>query len=306
MTVTFDASASAFSTASTNLAWTHTAGSGADRIAVVGLAWNWTGTTVAMTLNGGAMTKVSGAPTSSNLEVGLWYSVSPPSGSNDVSAVLSNAARCTGISASFDGIKLDDPIGVPQNAAVDMSTSIADTVDAEADWMVVDIAGFEVTDNADYAEGAGQTLIVKTGKDSENREWNAFAGMSYEAGAATVEMSWSCTNAVAAIVMVPIKVAIGGKSRGVKYFHDINDPGGRIYDELGRVVDPWELKPNNWIRVTGLFLPTSTKYASFTQDPELAYIEEVAFSVTGGLRIKTNRGEMTEVLLARAAGGKTL
>ena len=60
------------------------------------------------------------------------------------------------------------------------------------------------------------------------------------------------------------------------------------------------------IKVTGIGLPTSKEYSSFVQDPSIAYIEEVTFSARGGLRIKTNRGEMTDVLLARAAGGKTL
>ncbi len=152
-----------------------------------------------------------------------------------------------------------------------------------------------------YNVGAGQTQRYNVAPVGRG------AGGSEEAGAATVTMSWGLSTADEwSIVAVPLKPAPTETSRAIKYFHDINDPGGRIIDDKGRHVQPWEMKPNNWIRVTGLFLPTSTKYTSFTKDPELAYIEEVSYSVRGGLRIKTNRGEMTEVLLARAAGGKTL
>jgi len=102
---------------------------------------------------------------------------------------------------------------------------------------------------------------------------------------------------------VPLNAAVSGKSRAIEYFYDIYS--GVILDARGHPVSPWEVKANRWIKVTGVFPPTSTKYDSFGEDPEVAYIESVKVRRGGDLQIKTSKGDLGEVILARAAGGAT-
>lgn len=249
---------------------------------------------------GEAMTPLLAQLGSSNSYIESYYMLNPTAGGNlEFSYDSSGSTNLTCLAAVFSGVDQVTPFSITKSdlmASGDWDQTLVSAVNE----MTYDIVGDGWTGGVpDWTADVGQTEGASAGGGL------AWGGQSYEAGAASVTMGWSGTGGPGGYIAVSMRAASAGRSRAIKYFHDINDPGGRIYNDLGRVVPPWELKPNNWIRVTGLFLPTSTKYKSFTQDPELAYIEEVSFSARG-LRIKTNRGEMTEVLLARAAGGKTL
>jgi hypothetical protein len=212
------------------------------------------------------------------------------------------------IIASFGGVDADTLFtGEAEFASTAVTNMSSDTLAASAGSFVFDIGMISAGDSN------SNTLVMGTdstlGAQREITTTNSYLmGGSYRtAPAGTTLMNWSWTGSAPYVHwLAEISATAVGRARSIKYFFDMYDPDGRILDEQGRTVPPWEIEPDSWMRVTGLFLPTSTKYGTFTQDPELAYIEEVKYSTRGGLRIKTNRGELTEVLLARAAGGKTL
>ena len=69
-------------------------------------------------------------------------------------------------------------------------------------------------------------------------------------------------------------------------------------------MDPWNVKPDAWLMVAGWGLPTAVAYENFNEDPMLAYIEAVSYDDTRGqVEIATNRGELSEVILARSSLG---
>jgi hypothetical protein len=309
MAIVFDAEAHA-TAFNEDPSWTHTIAEGEGRIVVVGVGVRQDSDAgapeiVEVSLDGSLFTLLETQTVGDTLHQWIYYLPSPPAGEGTVTVNGDWAAgnNIIGMSMSYTGVNTSSPFGTVASSASGASTSADITLTSEDTGVCIDL--FAARGGATIAVTGGQTLRVSTNAGVGGAI--IYSGMSDEAGAASVEMSWDASvSNVIGLIGAPLRPAIAGKARAVKYFHDIYDPGGRIFDDLGKVVPPWELKPNNWIKVTGLFLPSSKVYSSFVQDPTVAYIEEVTFSARGGLRIKTNRGEMTDVLLARASGGKTL
>jgi len=79
-------------------------------------------------------------------------------------------------------------------------------------------------------------------------------------------------------------------------------PGTVIRDQNGNVVPPEEIRPNNWMLIENLALPTGAVFSSLTQNPMALFIEEVSFDETNGLQITAGRDRFTQSLVARIAG----
>jgi len=79
-------------------------------------------------------------------------------------------------------------------------------------------------------------------------------------------------------------------------------PGTIIKDQNGNVVPPEEIRPNNWMLVENLALPTSAVFASLTANPMALFLEEIAWDETAGLQITAGRDRFTQALVARIAG----
>jgi len=300
MAIQFDATAESASTTGTET-FAHTC-TGLDRIIFASISGVNASVSTA-SYAGLGMTQVD-AQSYGTIRAEMWYLANPPTGANNV--VVSGAPHLAVVSHSYTGVDINAPLGESQTAGSTDQTGTVDVV-AQAGWMVVDCYA-DQSDSEPASQGAGQTLVGGVRQGGATNDSNAQVSVSYEPGSPLTTTSWTSQSGGinTALVAVALKPKGTAKVRAVKYFHDIYDPGGRIFDDLGKVVAPWEVRPNNWIKVTGLGLPTPKEYASFVKDPTLAYIEEVSFSSRGGLRIKTNRGEMTDVLLARASGGQTL
>jgi len=286
---------------------------GSNTLLLVGWTGNRTNSPPTLIEYGGAaLTEQETLAASSNAGLNVYYMLNPAAGQNLVLELTNGGPACSVWAGTIEDVHQTIPFSAStQGEGVD-STDVSYSIGSAPGEKVFDIVSqFNQSAIANILgatpSGAGQTQAPSTNYTTGSTN-AASIQASYKDGETSVAMEWLADGSGTGYMYAAVSVmpASAARTRAVKYFHDINDPAGRIFDDLGRVVPPWELEPDNWIRVTGLFLPTSTKYASFTQDPELAYIEEVSFSVRGGLRIKTNRGEMTEVLLARAAGGKTL
>jgi len=312
VTIQFDQVSSTNSGSSTNVAMTHAISAGAKNVAVFVHTTGVFSSNVAPVpvYAGNAMTLVDTQTIADAGNAGaqhVYYAVGMPSGDNTVNVMDFGFTNGTITVLGYTGVDQTSPIGTPDKEAYVPSTTTTSevTVTSSTNGLVIDF--LTVKDSVtNYTPGTGQTKrsFVASGGSGTNR---TVANSSEKLGATSVAMTWSSfPNLGYGAIAVPLNPAQSLVSRGIDYFFDIYDPSGRILDANGREVMPWKLRANRWIRVSGLFLPSAVKYENYTLDPELAYIEEVSYSLRGGLRIKTNRGELTEVLLARAAGGKIL
>src|SRR6185369_15578857 len=99
--IAFDAAATKTVTNAASASWSHTVGSGSDRVLIVGLTLEDTSTSVlnvsAITCNGTAMTAVSGgvgtAGSSTFDRAQLYYVLNPASGANTISVTFGGAVN---------------------------------------------------------------------------------------------------------------------------------------------------------------------------------------------------------------------
>ena len=90
--------------------------------------------------------------------------------------------------------------------------------------------------------------------------------------------------------------------RQVEYTFNIFDPQKRILDAQGSIVQPNEVRPDNWIKTEGVELPSGRAYSTLVQDPTTSYIVGASFDERG-VRIQTDRNQFAELIIKRVAGG---
>ncbi|MCJ7831371.1 MAG: hypothetical protein MUP86_02480, partial [Dehalococcoidia bacterium] len=79
-------------------------------------------------------------------------------------------------------------------------------------------------------------------------------------------------------------------------------PGTIIKDQNGNVVPQEEIRPNNWMLIENLALPTGAVFSSLTANPMALFLEEVSYDEMSGLGITAGRDRFTQALVARIAG----
>lgn len=301
MAIAFDAVSDTNAGSSTSASWTHTCGSGEDRIAIIDIHQRDTDYNTAnmVVTYGGASATLIGSTTdlSQDHQVWQWYYLAPPVGASTVVARWDNATSTKAACRTFFNVYQG---GTPYSISVTSSGGDSDAPSLD----VTTVAGEMVVDavssyNSVSTAGAGQDTDYAYGQQP------AIMGSHETATGPTTTMSWGAVNYWTQIA-TSLKQAVASLDRSITYFFDIYDPRQQILDAWGRPVPPWEIRADRWIKVTGNFLPDGKRYDSFVDDPELAYIESVTYTPQGGLRIKTSRAELGEVLMARAAGRNTL
>jgi pectate lyase len=165
--ITFDAAsrAATTSTGRTSLSWSHTVGSGTDRILVVGVAAEDTGTADAnitsVTFNGAALTAVPNSKRSGGgtgiIQTQLFYQLNPASGAHTVVVTFQGPVDGSSAGAtSLAGVVQS----APQGAATNVDTSGADSISTSitttaANSWVVDVVGSG--NSGSFTAGSGQT-----------------------------------------------------------------------------------------------------------------------------------------------------
>ena len=225
----------------------------------------------------------------------LYYIANPAIGANNLVVGSIGGGIWVAI-ACYVGVDVLNPFGTYAEGTVDNGTLLTVDVSSQSDWVVVDVAWFKGQSAPEPYAGAGQTERVDASV--------AAIGLSEEQGAGTITMSWTMDQEDAVSIAVPLLPARIIRGRAVSYFFDVWDPQQRILDAAGAPVDPWNVKPDAWLMVAGWGLPTAVAYENFNEDPRLAYIESVSYDdASGQVEITTNRGELSEVILARSSQG---
>jgi hypothetical protein len=185
---------SAGDTRPANLTISHTTGSGADRLMLVGISFvnDETETVSSVTYNGLALTSVDSVASSDDARVEIWRLIAPPSGSYNVvitfSAPLSRAA-VAGV-MTFTGVHQTTPLGTFASASLQCTAPCADpsvNVTSAVNELVFDTVACETCTS--FTVGAGQTQGWNLDPLDGSRR-SPGAG-STKPGAATVTMSWT-------------------------------------------------------------------------------------------------------------------
>lgn len=172
---------------------------------------------VAFTYGGEALTQIAGwarNPTSACV-AGLWLLLGPTTGANDLvctwAGTSGGAKLITFVCQDFSGVHQSSAIGTAATATGTDNTATVNVSSAEGE-MVVDAISATNASGAPptTAPGADQTEnTTGPGRSAESNLGNE-GSLSYEAGAATVTMSWTIsdvTNERWAIAAVPLKPA---------------------------------------------------------------------------------------------------
>ena len=171
-----------------SLTFSHTVGSGANRLLIVGVTMTkGTKTCDSVTYGGTALTLIGVSQTGDAVKAYLWKLASPPSGAANVVVTCSAAENFAAGAMSFTNVDISSPNGTFA-AASGTSTGPSVSVNSATGDLVVDAVA-SAGDGVSLAVGASQTLqwTNKTGTAGGN----ALGGGSIEAGAASVTMSWT-------------------------------------------------------------------------------------------------------------------
>jgi hypothetical protein len=185
---------SAGDTRPATLTISHTTGSGADRLMLVGISFvnDELETVSSVTYNGVALTLVGSVASSDDARVEIWRLIAPPSGTYNVvitfSAPLARAAEA-GV-MTFTGVHQTTPLGTFASASLQCTAPCADpsvNVTSAVNELVFDTVACETCTS--FTVGAGQTQRWNLAPLDGPRP-SPGAG-STEPGAATVTMSWT-------------------------------------------------------------------------------------------------------------------
>lgn len=206
-TIIFDAvSSTASSGKVSSLTWSHTVGSGSDRILVVAVELRKNDQSVSSIMYGGVGGFVqAGSQVAGGHEhrVDIWYKLAPAVGTANIVVTLAGGTvESVGGAMSFFNVDQSTPMGTFAGTSGDSTTPSISLSSTTGD-VVVDAVSSN-GDSSTVTAGSGQTqrwnLFSGTG------DGNEFGAGSTKAGATSVTMSWTLTNANKwAIAAVPIK-----------------------------------------------------------------------------------------------------
>jgi len=189
-----------------SLSWSHTVGTGANRLLVVGVSVEDGKTVSAVSYRGTPLTFLGARAASGGYRVELWYLKAPPSGTGTVAVSLSGSANMVGGAVSFFGADQFAPFGSFVSAS---STSTTASVTATGSATDLVISALAMDGNASSrTPAAGQTARWNRVSSSAD----VAGGASTTAGGPSVTMSWTASSArpwaIAAAVIKPAPAGV--------------------------------------------------------------------------------------------------
>ena len=193
----------------TDLTWPHTVGPGSNGILVVGVSLrklNMSVSSITYAGQGGFVFVGTQIGSGADHRVEIWYLLSPPVGTANVSVALSGGPPVEAVAGalSYTGVDQTQPVGTAAGAfATDTAPTV--TVSSAAGEVVIDVLSASGDSGAvAVVAGQAQQWTGSTGVGDANE----FGAASTEPGAATVTMDWSLTNPNKwAIIAVPLRPA---------------------------------------------------------------------------------------------------
>lgn len=184
-----DATGCATATNVATTTWSHTVGTGANRLLLVGVAFAGTDRSISSITFGGASFTYVGS-SGVNRRVEIWKLLNPTAGTASIIANWNGSKDAVFWSGSFTNVDQSTPLGTFQSAS-GSSTTPSVTVSSDTGELVVDILAAD-GDAGAISPGGGQTLICSGNTGTSSGD--ARGGGSSEPGASSVTMSWSLGN----------------------------------------------------------------------------------------------------------------
>ena len=190
--ITFDAVSTYKANSITSLTWSHTVGTGSNKLLVVGISF-WANPEKlinSVTYNGVPLTKSGSVWGGSGGEtVHIWYLVNPPTGTANIVINFSAAASPVAGATSWFGVNQTTPLGTFISAFNAAGNTLATVnVTSAANEVVHDVVSYGKQTTPSHTIGAGQTQ--KWSDATSDGNYASGAG-STELGASTVTMSWT-------------------------------------------------------------------------------------------------------------------
>ena len=213
--IAFDAASSTSGVSLSSTSWSHTVGTGSDRVLIVGIALEDTSTadlTVSsVTYNGVAMTAVpnsiatDGSSTFNRTQ--LFYQLSPASGTHTVAIAFGGSVNGVNVGAvSLSGVNAAAPAAAA-TSILDSGTALSASINvATANSWLVDVVSSGAA-SAAFTAGSGQTSRWSNSQSNSS----GAASTKSVATTGTATTSWTCSNssrlALSALALAPSSTA---------------------------------------------------------------------------------------------------
>lgn len=221
MTITLDATSSSTATAATSKSFSHTVGTAKRNVSLFAAASlredGGAVSGISATYGGVSMTKVGELKAASKaLIVALFYLATPLTGANNLAFSWTGASLGGFYGISLYGVNRGDPIRSGSYTTLAETNSATPSIAVPSntgDW-VLDVISSEsqFSGTVSMTVGASQTAIMNG--EIQNTVRMAYGG-SYEAGAASVTMSWSKSSSSYYAIMAGMSVQPGSEGGNV-------------------------------------------------------------------------------------------
>lgn len=285
-------------------------GTGSNRLLIAYLGFVFgTAPSAVPTYAGTNMTLLASNTTSHN-KIYIWYLVAPTVGNNNIVFSGGGCQACAKAVQSWTGVDQADPFrnnqiinqGVsPVSWNTDYVTQPNDEVSSFVFAVRRDNCG--VADVGPSGRNTRDCAVNWTNQTGLNDGSGALFHGTNLASGLTYNMDYvigSNDGTHEAGVVIKPKPSLRGRS--VKYFFPFWDADPQVFDDQGKVVEPSDLKPDNWIEAMGLALPSSENPVSFVQDPQRSKIIEINTDQDTAT-LKTSKNQFAEILISRVAAG---
>lgn len=189
MALTFDASSTKDGSQTNSITWSHTVGTGPNRLLVVTIAFSTNGTFfTSVTWNGTNLTKATSGGTGAAASE-IWFLLNPASGTANIVATTGGGSTgpraCAGI--SFFNARQANPIGNSTNAT-STSASLATPIPGFVGDMVISVVAGG-TGTLTLTDASSQTTVQNG--SFVGTTTTMIAAVGYKAGGVTDTLTWT-------------------------------------------------------------------------------------------------------------------
>jgi hypothetical protein len=197
---------------STSISWSHTTGSGLNRIMIVGVSIRTTTVSVSAITYGAQSLAFIRADThaSATIRSELWYLIAPNSGTATVNVALSGSSKATGGSCTYTGVAQTLPIDANSGVTGTSSSPSQSVTVGTANSLLLGHVAISGSSATILLEGTGQTLRwdQETTLDSPDTRNRGHGSSKGPVGTGSQTMSWTLSaSADWAVSVVAIKPA---------------------------------------------------------------------------------------------------